>query len=276
MEQPPSDFKGSPPRGFKLAPIQHLRDLESGSYWPQLRPYFQRPEFHRIRYTILGQTAQADVGTGPVSLRGASKAGELDVAFVADRLAAKMLIAGPGLPDYCLTMVGQGNLVYSGEGCSSASVDPTCGLVYQGNPGTTLASVGSQERLAIWIPGESVAQRLAALMGAPARGEVRFQPVFDWLAPKSAGLRQLIKLFMSELQSPAPSVLGSEAANRSFSDLLIYAMLRALPNNYSDEIARPRALATPGTLRRAEAYMRALVEEPIALLEVAQAAGCSV
>jgi AraC-like DNA-binding protein len=71
-------------------------------------------------------------------------------------------------------------------------------------------------------------------------------------------------------------MLGSEAASRSFSDIFIYTLLKSLPHTYSEQIEQPGVSAAPGILRRAEAYIRANVEEPIALHEVAAAAGCSV
>ena len=140
MEWIPTDQNGSPRSGFKLASIQELQELESGSYWPQLHPYFLKPEYHRIRYSILGKSDGKLAARSDVSVRGASKAGELEVAFVSDRLAAKMSITGIGLPDYCLTLVGKGVLTYSQKGKAAHSIDPSLGLIYRGTPGTDLGS----------------------------------------------------------------------------------------------------------------------------------------
>jgi AraC-like DNA-binding protein len=276
MEWIPTDHDGSPRSGFKLADIQDLHELETGSYWPQLYPYFLKPEYHRIRYSILGKSDGKLAEGNDVSVRGASKAGELEVAFVADRLAAKMSITGIGLPDYCLTIVGKGALTYSHKGKDAHSIDPTVGLIYRGTPDTALTSTGAQARIAIWIPQASVKQRLSALLEAPVLDDPEFYPIFQWSKQTSTVLRHLVDMFMAELQAPKPTLLGNDSANRSFSDLLIYTLLRSLTHNYSAQLERPSTLATPGILRRAEAYMRANVEEPIALHEVAEAAGCSV
>jgi transcriptional regulator GlxA family with amidase domain len=80
---------------------------------------------------------------------------------------------------------------------------------------------------------------------------------------------------VEELASPAPFG-GSEVASRSFVDLVLYALLRAVPHNHSERLAGAGSPAVPGIVRRAEAYVRAHVEDPIALHEVAEAAGCSV
>jgi AraC-like DNA-binding protein len=267
---------GTPPRAFKLARIGQLDDLEGGTYWPQLRPHFLKPEYRHLRYSIQERSREIQPAPGPVSLRGASGAGELDVAFIADRLRANLTITGSGLPDYCLTIVSRGGLICTGASRSALEVDERVGLIYRGRPGTTLAAAGDHERLALWIPEASLKQRLAALLGGPVTGDVIFSPVFDWEAPAVQSLRHLIRLLVDELGSPASSFLGSEPASRSFTDLLIYTLLRSVPHSHSEQLERPGSFALPGTLRRAEAYIRAHVEEPIALHEVAAAAGCSV
>lgn len=267
---------GVPQRGFKIADIRDLQALEGGTYWPSLHPYFLRPDYQRIHYAIRGRSRGKLASGDTVSVRAASKAGELDVAFIADRLAATMSIIDAGLPDYCLTWVGEGQLVYSGAIKTPLLIDKNVGLIYRGHPDTALVATDAHERLAIWIPRASLTQRLAALLDGPVAADAEFQPIFDWNGQGSQSLRHLIRLLMLELQAPAPSILGSEAATRSFVDLLIYTLLRALPHTYSAQIDRPGACPAPATLRRAEAYIRAHAEEPIALHDVAAAAGCGV
>lgn len=276
MEGIPTDPNGAPRSGFRHAAIRNLDELESGQYWSKLRPYFLRPEYKRLRYAIQGAPDGLAGAETAVSVRAASQAGELDIAYVADRLAATMSITDAGLPDYCLTFVGQGSAVYTGASREAHVVDDKVGLIYRGTAGTTLAASGGHDRLSIWIPRSSVTQRLSALLGAPVAGEIDFHPTFDLTAPAQAALRRIVDLLVEELQSPSRAVLGSEAASRSFADLLIYTLLRTLSHSQSDLLGRTGNHVAPGTLRRAEAYIRAHVEMPIALHEVAAAAGCSV
>ncbi|MFU8779039.1 AraC family transcriptional regulator [Roseovarius autotrophicus] len=263
-------------RGFKIAEIRDLQTLEGGTYWPELHPYFIRPDYQRLRYSIRGKARGKHASGDTLSVRAASKAGELDVAFIADRLAATMFIVDAGLPDYCLTWVSEGQLAFSGPIKSSLLIDKDVGLIYRGHPDTALVATDAHERLAIWIPRASLTQRLVALLDGPVAADAEFQPAFDWNGQHVRALRHLVELLMLELQAPAQSILGSEAATRSFVDLLIYTLLRSVPNTYSERIDRPGASAAPGTLRRAETYIRSHAEEPIALHEVAAAAGCSV
>ena len=273
-----SDTDGGPPRGFRLARIHDLQELEGGAYWPRLRPHFLAPQFRRLRYRIQERPGGDGARGEAFSIRGASGVGELDVAYVADRLAATLTIAESGIPDYCLTSVGRGALGCSGvPGARAPEVDWRVGLIYRGLPGTTLSATGHHERISIWIPAASLRQRLTALLGEPVTGEVCFEPVFDWDASTPAqGLRRLLRLLVEELGSPAPFA-GSGAASRSFTDLLLYTLLQAVPHSHSGRLARAGGgPAVPGTVRRAEAYIRAHAGEPMVLHEVADAAGCSV
>jgi AraC-like DNA-binding protein len=276
MDWTPIDPEGKPLPAFKIAKIRKLQDLENGTYWSELHPYFLRSEFReRLKYSIKGRVGGQLSGVETVSVRAASKAGELDVAFISDQLAATMAIKDPGLPDYCLTLVSQDHLVYRGDVHRKESVDDSTGLIYRGRPGTELAATGLHERLAIWIPQSSLTQRLVALLGQPVQRETEFHPVFNWHSQRAQALRHLVGLLMFELKTPAPSILGSAAASRSLTDLLIYTLLRSLDHTFSPQLERSVNPAAPGTLRRAEAFIRANVEEPIAMHEVAAAAGCS-
>lgn len=267
---------GEEPEGFRLARIRDLQDLEGGVYWPRLQPHFLKPHYKLLRYKIQEGTG-GDRTSKLFSVRGASGVGELDVAYIADRLAATLTVTGSGIPDYCLTAVSRGALEFGGSpgARTTLGIGSSVGLIYRGEPGTTLSAAGEHERLAVWIPATSLHQRLAALLGGPVTKDLAFEPVFDWGAVPAQSLRRLMGLMVEELGTPTPFT-GSELASRSFTDLMLYTLLRAVPHNHSDHLARACSPAIPGIIRRAEAYIRAHVEDPIALHEVAEAAGCSV
>ena len=270
------DCMGDPPQALKRARIRHLEELEGGTYWPQLRPHFLKPEYRNLRYSIQEKSGGTQSRAGSVSLRGASRVGELDIAFVGDRLAATLAIAGSGLPDYCLTVVHRGGLTCTGVSRSAHEIGGQTGLIYRGRPGTTLAAAGNHERLAIWIPEASLRQRLAALLGEPVTGDISFQPVFDWTAPPVQSLWRLVRLLTEELSSPQSFILTTETAGRSFTDVLLYTLLRSIPHSHSERLEGPAPVLLPRMLRQAEAYIRQHAEEQISLHEVAGAAGCSV
>jgi AraC-like DNA-binding protein len=261
---------------FKLARLHDLGELESGVYWPRLQPYFIRPYFRRLTYRLIGSAPQGHTHGEILSTRGASGVGELDIAYIADRCAAELIITEAGLPDYCLTIVSRGALTCFGTstpGRFEAARD--VGLIYRGLPGTTLAATHDHERLAIWVPVASLQQRLAGLLGGPLREDIVFDPMVDLSAAPGQRIRRLVRLLVEEL-GHVHSFAGNDLACRSFTDLLLYSMLQALPNNYSERLARLTWSTVPGTVRRAEEYIRAHAAQPIALHDIAAAAGCSV
>ena len=261
---------------FRLTHFRDLSELESGVYWPQLQPYFIKPYFRRLTYRLTGRGLTGKKQEQVLSTRAANGLGDLDVAYVRDRFSTVMSISDPGLPDYCLTSVSRGSLAYLGPASKlTGDSSETTGLIYRGLPGTHLSATDDHERLAIWIPGRSLEQRLAALLGEPGKDDVAFDPLIDWESGPGQGIRRLICLLTQELASPR-SFASSDIACRSFTDLLLYTLLRSQPNNYSMRLARPASSPVPRSIRRAEEFIRSRAGQPIALHEVAEAAGCSV
>jgi AraC-like DNA-binding protein len=264
------------PSNIRLSRFRDLSELESGVYWPQLQPYFLKPYFRRLTYRLMGRGLPRRNEEQVLSTRGASGLGDLDVAYVRDRFATAMSIVDAGLPDYCLTAVSQGGLSYLGPASNlTGDCSKTTGLIYRGLPGTVLSASDDHERLAIWMPARSIEQRLAALLGEPGKDGVAFDPFIDWESGAGQAIRRLIWLLTEELASPH-SFVPSDIACRSFTDLLLYTLLRCQPNNYSARLARPAGPPVPRTIHRAEEFIRSRVGQPIALHEVADAAGCSV
>jgi AraC-like DNA-binding protein len=165
---------------------------------------------------------------------------------------------------------------YLGPGSKlTGDANETTGLIYRGLPGTHLSATGDHERLAIWIPRRSIHERLAALLGEPAGNDVEFDPFIDWESGPGQGIRRMVGLLTAEMASPH-SFASSTIASRSFTDLLLYTLLQSQPSNYSSRLARPTGVAVPGIIHRAEEFIRSRAGQPIALHEIADAAGCSV
>lgn len=261
---------------FMLTRFHDVAELLSGGYWPQLQPYFVKPYFRRIRYELTGHSpARPDLHTVQ-STRGASGFGDLDIAYVADRSATAMLLTDAGLPDYCLTSVIRGVARYrSAHSGGPFDVGPSAGLIYRGVPGTRLSATDDHERLAIWIPAPSVKQRLTALLGEPARDDPEFIPAFDWGSRGGQIVGRLLELLMGELAASGSAVLNG-IARQSFIDLLLYSLLQSVPNTHTERLTRATRSPAPRSVYRAEDFIRSRAEQPIALHEVAEAAGCSV
>lgn len=210
-----------------------------------------------------------------LSTRGASGLGGLDIAYIADRCPTAMRIIETGLPDYCLTLVRRGSLACLGASTpGSFEAHETVALIYRGLPGVTLSASQDHERLAIWIPAASLQQRLAGLLGGAVLEDIVFDPIIDLSAASGRSIKRLVRLLTKELGNAHPFA-GSDIACKSFTDLLLYSMLQVLPHNHSERLARAASSPVPGTVRRAEDHIRSHAARPIALHEVAEAAGCS-
>ena len=150
-----------------------------------------KPQFRRLTYRLTGRVPNGRKQEQVLSTRGASGLGDLDVAYVKDRYSTAMSIGDPGLPDYCLTSVSQGALAYLAPGAKrNGNSDKTTGLIYRGLPGTRLSATDDHERMAIWIPASSLAERLAALFRQPGKDDIAFDPFIDWESGPGQGIRR--------------------------------------------------------------------------------------
>ncbi|WP_428393994.1 helix-turn-helix transcriptional regulator [Lichenicoccus sp.] len=268
---------------FKLARIRSLDGLESDAYLPELQPYFRNPGFRRLREQFAGRSPRPETPGEVLATRGASGLDGLDVAYVANRFATVLTITEAGLPDYCILSVRRGALELRGVGAMSGPggaaplhLDAATGAIYRGRPGTQLRAADKHERQAVWIPAPCLERRLAALLGEPPGSALEFAPDLDWESGPGRAIRSLVSLLTEELADPHSFALNS-IARQSFTDLLLYALLQALPHSYTTRLARGAAGSpVPRTVRRAEDFIRARAGQPVAMHEVAQAAGCSV
>jgi AraC-like DNA-binding protein len=72
------------------------------------------------------------------------------------------------------------------------------------------------------------------------------------------------------------SLLANSIATRSFQDNLMLYLLLGLHHNHTARLQQQRAAAAPINVRRAEDFMRAKTSTPLTVVEIAEAAGCSV
>lgn len=264
------------PDSLRLTHIESLDDLETGAYWPRLQPYFLEPHYKRLTYRLATRRPREIVSNEIVSTRGAARLGDLDVAYVSDRCATVMSITETGLPDYCLTSVHSGGIEFQGgDAVRPIDASQSVGLIYRGLPGTRVAATDDHRRLAIWIRAHGLQQRLAALLGEPGREDIVFDPVIRWESDPGRSLARLISLMTEEIGSPH-SFAANELASRSFTDVLLYALLNSLRHNYSNRLDRAANAPAPRSVHRAEEFMHAHAGMAIGMQEIADTAGCSV
>jgi AraC-like DNA-binding protein len=119
---------------------------------------------------------------------------------------------------------------------------------------------------------DALAKQLSALLGAPLRSELVFQPELD--ATRGAGrtLVEYLRLALREFNRP-DSALHSPLAMREFEQLVMTTLLLAHRHNYSALLhGRPAAVA-PRDVKRAVDYIHAHLDAPITLADLVEVSG---
>lgn len=195
---------------------------------------------------------------------------------VADSRATQISIRTPGVDAYCVSLVerGAGQLVQPGWP-EPAVGNAEIGVIFDGEFRTRYAASDDSVRLILWISGQRLRERLEVLLDGQNVRSLAFQPVFDQTRGAGATVGHLLRFFFAEL-ARSDSLLANEIAIRTFEDSIALYLLLGLPHSHTPRLQQQRASAAPGTVKRAEEFMRANASTPLMIAEIAQAAGCSV
>jgi len=190
--------------------------------------------------------------------------------------AKETTLRAPGLDGFAISMIerGAGQLVLPGSH-EPVIGNATTGLIYSGEPGTRLTASDLQSRLFLRLPDALLRRKLEALLDGQRVGSLVFEPVFDQTRGAGATIRRMSDFLFAELEH-SDTLLTNEIAIRSFEENLALCLLLGLPHSYSERLGRQKAAAAPGSVRRAEEFMRANAGMPLTITEIAVAAGCGV
>ena len=204
------------------------------------------------------------------------RAGDLLAGYVGDAFGTEVEVAGQGLQRYCLSVVLSGSMRLRLPTGQEVEADAGRGLVYRGEAGTRFLTEDGCSRWNLWIEAQRVERTLEGLLGRAPRGAaLAFAPELDLSVSGGASLRGLMDLLSREVGRP-DGLAAHSLTLASVTDLVVQTMLLGLPHSQRDALERQRREAVvPGTLRRAEAFMRASADQAITLTGVAAAAGCS-
>jgi AraC-like DNA-binding protein len=202
--------------------------------------------------------------------------GALRLSWNSHNRAKETTVRAPGLDGFAISMIerGAGQLVLPGSREPLIGNAET-GLIYSGEPGTRLTASDLQSRLFVRLPAALLRRKLEALLDGQRVGSLAFEPVFDQTRGAGATIRRMFDFLFAELKH-SDTLLTNEIAVRSFEDNLALCLLLGLPHNYTERLERQKAAATPGNVRRAEAFMQANAGTPLTIAEIAEAAGSGV
>ena len=129
---------------------------------------------------------------------------------------------------------------------------------------------------ALNVPLERLRAQAEALFGpGAAEVDLRFQAAADLRSAAGRHLRQSVHFVADQLDAAPPGTIRPQVL-AAWEDLLLVQMLTALPNSLEDfAAAAPRSGALPYHVKRARDFIEAHAGEKISLIDLAQAAGCS-
>ncbi|BDG73110.1 AraC family transcriptional regulator [Roseomonas fluvialis] len=191
-----------------------------------------------------------------------------------NRFATDIAIDGEADDYYGFATIQRGRMTLVQNG-DEATGSADHGLAYRTGADTRFAMGDECLRTNVFLKVGEVTRVLEHLLDARLREPLQFRPTVDWTDGLAASLRRQLDVVMEEFGRP-DGMADNAVALASMTDLLTRLVLVALPHNHSDQLGAGKAGAIPVYVRRAEDFMRAQCAEPLRMVEVAAAAGCSV
>jgi AraC-like DNA-binding protein len=224
-----------------------------------------------ITYRLRGRAtpSRRDV----LAVRAWRGAGALIPSFTANQMGLEIEVGGDGHPAYALIAALSGPVEASGPN-GKAEAHGCAGMILRALPGTKLVIPDSSKRLFIWMDAARLERTLQARIGEPPRERLAFAPGVDWSGGHGRVVWRMITHLIEETRDP-DGLTTDPVARETFTDLFLEAVLSRLQHNYTARLERPTGVAIPRYVRRAEAFMHASAAQPIAMADVAAAAGCA-
>jgi AraC-like DNA-binding protein len=131
---------------------------------------------------------------------------------------------------------------------------------------------GAGARLHVQITEERLNQQVAALLGEAPVEPIAFAAAIDLTTGYGRSIACCVMQAVNHLQQD-DMFPGNKVTAGLFEDLIISRLLLSHPSNYSKALGRLEAKVAPATIRRAVDFMQARLGEPLALADIAMAAG---
>ena len=232
---------------------------------------FRSREFEALdqrRFRLEPESFRSEFWTPTVGVIRASR--------IADSCATQSVQRAPGFDSYCVSFMERGaSRLVQPRAREAVMGDSATGLVFTAEPGTRYASSDDSVGLYLWFSGKLLRRRLEVLLDGQRVDSVAFRPAFDQMHGPGATIRHMMDFLFVEW-ARSDSLLANEITTRTFKDNLILYLLLGLRHSHTERLQRQTAGAAPGNVRRAEEFMRANTDTPLTIVEIAQAAGCSV
>jgi AraC-like DNA-binding protein len=131
---------------------------------------------------------------------------------------------------------------------------------------------GAGARLHVQITEERLNRQVAALLGEAPIEPVAFEAAIDLTTGHGRSIACCVMQAVNHLQQD-DKFPGNNITAGLFEDLVISRLLLSHPSNYSRALRRLETKVAPATIRRAVEFMQTRLGEPVALADIAAAAG---
>ncbi len=194
----------------------------------------------------------------------------LALAYGSFSIGLNFELPASGFFSLALPVHGTGEMVCGG---ATVAMSPGSGAVVSADSPHKAYYGADYGHFVLRISERSLAEKLAALIGAPTNTPLRMDPPQNSTRPAAQMLQQYLPLFaatLSEVSSPLPDWWVAQAEQ-----LLMTLFLCGYPHNYTHLLERKPADAGSGAVRRAEEYIEANAHRAISLEELADVTGVS-
>lgn len=235
----------------------------------------QVPESNRVyRYRLRDRALWHKRFDGPIFSLATRSAGSIIASYADSRFATEVLVDGDEGRLFCFTTLLHGDMTLVQKGKSTRGTE-AIGLAWRPGPGTELLISDTNARTNVFFRIAEVEEALEHQLDERLRKPLEFEPDLDWNSGLTASLKYQLDFVMRDLQRP-DGVASTPVALASINDLLVSLVLQGTSHNYLEQLGEDRCGAVPIYIKRAEDFMRASSREPIRMMQVAAAAGCSV
>jgi len=160
-------------------------------------------------------------------------------------------------------------------GATQVDASPGMASLISPTRDVTMQWSGACQKLLVQIPTGQVERILQAQLGRRIQAPIVFDPAVPVRSGAGLRLARLVHTLQEDADSDDP-LFTRHGAGPQMREMLVTALLRALPHNHSATILAPAPSIAPRHVRRAEEYMRAHAERAITVSEIAAAAGVSI
>ena len=210
-----------------------------------------------------------------LSVFGNTSVGAMLFSAIADRFGTDVSVLDNHPLGLCVMAVLQGSFRFQGSRQDDAKVAGAgATLLCRLRPGAQAASSDGCERINLWLNAALLSRRLEDALDRPLSAPLAFLSEDRWPAGVGDSLNRLVRHVAVELADPYSLLAGGVGA-ASFEDLVIRTVLDGVPHNYSVMLDATAASGPPDAVRRAMAFMRGNLLQPMTATEIARASGCS-